>query len=358
MAQQTSEEKSLPPSDRKLRKAREEGDFDRSQDVVSAVVILALILLFGFGADYFFQKFQQLFDLAAVAALSGESLTPRDLEQVWGVAIDIVAPVLGVATAATFVGALISNRGLVVALKPILPNLDRINPVQGFIKLFSLRNLLEFVKSLVKTALFMAAAGAAFYLMLRPVLRAPLCDARCAADLAWLLLAILAGVAAVFFILSALIDMPLQKWLFARDKRMTHSEMKRERKEQYGDPHVRGRLKTLRRELLGAPARGASGVPASGRGPGVRFVVADGGVQAVALYYDGAGAGVPFVDVKARGEAATRLLEDAAAAREVIVADPVLTAALMSYGQAGEAAPRGLFDQLAKLMIRHGLLGR
>ncbi len=344
----SGEEKSLPPSDKKLRDARKKGDFAKSVDAVSAAVVISLLLLFSFASDYFAARFNKLFIIAGDAAQSGVKLSGRAMEAVWGVTAEIVLPVFGVATAATFLGALIANRGLVVSTHPISPDMNKINPVQGFKKLFSLRNLIEFLKSMIKTAIFFGVCAFLVWVVLGLIMRTPLCEEGCVPLMIWRIVTPLFAAAALIFIVSALLDGPLQDWIFRREKRMTHTEMKRERKEQYGDPQVRGELKRVRREMLAGAGR---------PGSGVRFTIADGGHLAVTLSYDARGAGVPIVDAKHVGDRAALALEAASLARETIVNNPTLAHALNAEARLGKPPPKHFFDELARIMIRAGLLG-
>lgn len=351
MSQQSGEEKSLPPSDRKLEKAREKGDFAKSPDVVSAFIVISLLLLFAFGAGWFAERFDRLFDFAEAAIRARDSMRAHGWRAVWTAAFEIVAPVVGVSAAATFLGALVANRGFVVAIDPIMPKLDRINPVAGFLRLFSVRNAVEIVKALIKTTLFLGACALIFWWSVQAVIRTPLCDAECAPAMAWLILAPLAAIAAAFFLVSALLDAPLQTWLFRRDQRMTHTELKRERKEQYGDPIVRGQLRRLRRELL----QGGGG-PGGGRG--VSFVIADGAALALRFTYDRLGEGVPILRGVARGASAATVVLETTVADQVVIQDPVLARSLAADGRVGAPPPKRHFDALARVMIRSGILGR
>lgn len=352
MSRESGEEKSLPPSDKKLEKAREKGDFAKSQDIVSAFVVIALLLLFAFAGGWFAERFDRLFDIAEAAIRAPESVRANGWEAVWSAAFEIVAPVVGVATAATFLGALVANRGLVVAFDPIMPNLDRINPIAGFLRLFSARNGVEIVKALIKTTLFLGACALIFWSSVQAVLRTPLCDSECAPAMAWLILAPLAAIAAAFFLISALLDAPLQTWLFRRDKRMTHTELKRERKEQYGDPIVRAELRKLRRELL------REGGAREGGGRGLRFVIADGAALALRFTYDRAGEGVPILRAQAQGPRAAAMVLETQAHDEVVIQDAVLARSLAAEGRVGRPPPKRHFDALARVMIRSGILGR
>lgn len=354
-----SEEKSLPPSDRKLEKAREKGDFAKSQDIVAASVFIAMCLLFGFGAGYFLERFGLLFEEAASAAARGGFSGDEALNRVLGHMIAILTPVFAVSTFAIFLGAIIANRGVVVAVQPILPDIGRINPVKGFQQLFSLKNFIEFLKSLLKTAVFFAVCVFILWLIGPLLVRLPLCAEGCVPLMIWRILTPVIAAAIILFLISAILDAPLQNWLFRRDKRMTYTEQKRERKEQYGDPIVRGQMKRLRRELAARGAAGGGGaVGGEARGSGVRFVVADGGYMAATLHYDPRVEGVPVLIAKASGMRAAAMLDAASIKRWPILNEPALAEALVAEGRAGEPAPKALFNSLARAMIRAGLLGR
>jgi type III secretion protein U len=250
--QASSEDKSLPASAKKLADARRKGQVAHSRDLVTVVALVAGFLYLGVEGAEIMEAFRAILTepIALTAKPFDQSYTI--IPTLLALASRIVAPLVIVIVIASVVANVGFLRGIPFSLDPIVPRGDKINPVTGFQRLFSLRNLLEFVKAVVKACTLIGVIGLLALAALRAVLVTPQCGQDCIGlVLVATLKPVLAGIIAVLLVF-ALIDMMLQRWLFQRDQRMTRSEMKRERKEQEGDPHIR----STRRQLHRGMARG------------------------------------------------------------------------------------------------------
>ncbi len=256
MSQQTSEDKSLPASSKKLADARRKGQVAHSRDLVTVVALVAGFLYLGVEGPAILEAFRAILTepIALTAKPFDQSYTI--MPTLLALAARIVAPLVLVIVVASVVANVGFLRGIPFSLDPIVPRGDKINPVAGFQRLFSLRNLIEFAKALLKACSLIGVVGLLALGALRAVLVAPQCGRDCVGVvLVATLKPVLIGIIAVLLVF-ALADMALQRWLFLRDQRMTRSEMKRERKEQEGDPHIRSTRRQLHRGLArgeGAP---------------------------------------------------------------------------------------------------------
>ena len=350
--QDTSEEKSLPASEKKLQDARKKAQIATSRDMISAALFVILLLYVLLAWPYILSRFSAMFGAAAKAAIAGgRGAWIGATRETWSAMSDIVTPLMVLSILAIVLGALISNRGVVISFHPIKPDLSRIHPVQGFKKLFSIRNFVEFVKALVKSMLLLTALGLLAYSAMRMVMRLPICGSDCVGP--GFRAAVLPMLAAALglFILAAMIDMLLQRWLFMRDMRMTHTEAKRERKEMFGDPTVRGQRQTLRRELAygDAPARKSL----KSREP--TLVICASITQAVGLRYVRGETVAPVVIAKANtAEAVRALIESALGRRAPVVTEPELAATILRGARLDEFAPEAAFRDLARVLNQTG----
>lgn len=345
---QGSEEKSLPPSDKKLRKAREKGQLAKSSDAVSAVSMTILTIYLVMAWPSIKTEFGRMFDVAGQAALRGG---PPSWEMAIRGTVDassnIVLPLYMMGFVATVLGAIISNKGVVFSVHPLKPDLKRIHPAQGFKKIFSIRNFVEFLKAFVKSMLLLGALGLSAWFGLSAILRIPYCGAGCTGDA----LAAVAGpliiLALLLFLFGALIDVNIQKWLFTRDMRMTHSEMKREMKEVFGDPHIRAARKDQQR----AAASGESGKASKSLKSRVPTVLVCSGNQvAIALRYVPGETPAPVVVGKGTGQRATSMIQEAVDSRIHVENDPDLAQDLLRRAKMESFIPESLFRSVARIL--------
>ncbi len=154
-----SEEKSLPASEKKLKDARKKGQVSQSKDMVigtGTVAILAYIWLV-------WDKLKT--DLATLLILPANTYDMpflQAVEQVWTRSFDLavltVLPLIVIIILVSILTNVAVMKGFIFSTEPILPKGEKINPVSGFKRIFSLKNFVELVKSVLKTVLLTAAA--------------------------------------------------------------------------------------------------------------------------------------------------------------------------------------------------------
>lgn len=309
----SSEEKTLPPSAKKLREARRKGQIARSREMVTAIVVIAAV-------GYLFARAGKVFDsLAAAAAAAGQATEAPFAEAVSGLAWVLaqqlawmLGPFTGVLIAATLLTSIVVNGGAIAALDPVMPKMERLNPAEGFKRLFAMRNLVELVKSVLKIALVSVAACLLIALSLQAMMEQPSCGLGCAGPLLRGLLKPLLIVSALFFLVIGGLDIGLQRWLFLRDMRMTKSEQKREQKEMEGDPLIKRQHR--REQQAGLQAAVRTGLR------NATFVVRSPQLV-LAFRFARPDAMVPVLVARGTDEGALLLLDEARSARLPVVLD-------------------------------------
>lgn len=246
----TSEEKSQPATDKKLKDARQKGQVAKSQDLVSGMVILFCTLCISILAPRAQAQVTALIDLTAQIYIEPfATVWPRVLDHAEQLVIGITLPVMAVTTGVVIFTNIITMRGFVFSVEPIKPEFKRINPAEGFKKLFALRNFVEFIKGLIKVHVL----AVAFYVVGRHALQALMessrCGAGCIESTFFLVLKPLVFTVLAAFILVGGVDVLMQRWLFGRDMKMTRSETKRERKDIDGDPLIKSERRRQRQEM-------------------------------------------------------------------------------------------------------------
>jgi type III secretion protein U len=236
----SSERKSKPASQQKLRKARRDGSVPQSQKVVTLIVVSAVlgaaILLIGMTRDALSDLFETTFGLIGAPLDVVQTRAPHAFLQALGQA---VGPFLGLAVATAVLTSISYHRGIPFAMKPIVPDFARLNPAQGFKRMFGRRSWIEASVGLVQLVIWGAIACAVILDQWRILFHAHACGLPCLDALAWQLLRSLALAAIVLFLALAVLETVLQRALFNHEQRMTLSEYKREMKDNFGAPEIR-----------------------------------------------------------------------------------------------------------------------
>ena len=242
----SEQDKTEQASQFKLRKAREKGSVARGLDLGPAVVLAGLIGYLFINGEPFLISLSEAVRMAIITAPQlgdGNSALTKVMGQTFlGIGrhlMYLTALIWGMALFFDFL-----QTGSVFSIKPIIPDFNRINPAQGIKRIFSMRALIETVKSSFKLVIYSAIG----WILLRDALDESLVTVvdsqRLAQLLAHTMLKLLFGLcaAAIFF---AVVDQLVIRRQFRKQMRMSRREVKREHKDQEGDPRVKGRRKKL-----------------------------------------------------------------------------------------------------------------
>ena len=345
MAEESSgQEKTEEPTARRLAEARKKGDIAKSMEVPSAAVLLvglmALYLLGGFILDRFMLVLHYyLGHLHTINIIPGNMpMMTREAMVHFGI---MVGPMMGI----ILVTALVANYaqvGFLFSTEKITPKFEKIDPIKGFGKIFSMQTLANTIKSIAKLIIVGYVAYAEvrksideiIYLMDREVIEILFFYARIAF---WIFLK-----SALIIALLAALDYAFQRWQFMKKMKMTKQEVKEEAKMTEGDPHVKGRIRSIQMEM--ARKRMMTELP------GADVVITNPTRLAVALRYDNESMTAPLVVTKGAGVIAKRIREVAKEHKVPIVEDKPLAQALFKTVDLNEPVPENLFQAVAEVM--------
>lgn len=236
----------------KLQKARERGQVAKSADMVSAVVFtVAVVYLYWKGWDGLRAQFAQ--DHVLLSQAGKLDASPANLWRLVGGMVQGTALLLAPFLGALMLSALIANlmqTGFILSAEPIKPDFNRLNPVNGFKKVFAMRTLFDTGRALVKLFILTLVAYFALKDLVPQFFQLASMPP---AGLAHLMIqdAASAGLKIALALgLIALVDLGFTRREFSKQMRMSHKEMTDEHKHREGDPRIKSRIRELRREML------------------------------------------------------------------------------------------------------------
>ncbi len=328
---------------KRRQKAREEGSVARSPDFDAALLLWGNLFLFlglgGATVALLGQQVAYFLGKAVPGALAeGNRLTLlRDVMQILG---RIVLPFLGL-NLAIALGAGFAQRGFHFSAKPLQPKFERLNPAQGFKRVFSSRAAVDLLKSLLK---FVLLAWVAYGVLaprvplLLDTLKLPLGQAM--GLFQETLLALYRNVMIAMLVL-ALADFAWQRHSFEKGIRMTKQEVKDEMKDAEGSPEVKRQQRAIM--MAAARKRMLAEVPKA------TVVVTNPTHVAVALRYDEKTA-APVCVAKGLDHLALKIRERAREAGVPILERPELARALHRSVDVDEAIPHELYQAVAQVL--------
>lgn len=340
----SSQDKQLPATERKLQKARSDGQAARSRDLSHLAILgmgaLALLGLAPYFVEYLQRALRQqlVFDAATVQA-TGHML--QRLQTMAGVGV-LASLAFALLTTAAVLLAAVGAGGWVFSLKPITPQFNRLNPLSGFANLFSKQQLANVSKMVVMTSILGLVAWRYMsdsiekmaVLVLQP---SPLSLGHAGQ---WIVsgMALLLLVVFVF----AVVDVPLQAFFFKQRLKMSHEEVKQEHKDSDGNPQLKGKMRQRAREI--ADRASITAVPKAD------FVVMNPTHYAVALKYDEASMGAPQVIAKGTDLLALRIRELAQQHGVPVLQSPMLARALYAHAELEQPIPAQLYTAVAQVL--------
>lgn len=340
----SSQDKELPATARRLQQARADGQVPRSKELANLAVLgggfFLLVSFFPVALNHLIDglKFQLRFDRTTVFK---PELMLEHLGNALAASLMLYAPLaLGVIVIA--VAATLATGGWVNTTKPLMPDLNKLNPLTGLGNLFSKEKFTDVLK-LVALCSVIGTIGW-FYLVahLNDFASLPLypLDAGLADMGTWLKNGIWMLLSVV--LVTAAVDVPLSKYLFAQRMRMSHEEVKQEHKEVEGNPQMKGRLRARQREA--ANRRSIAAVPKAD------LVVMNPTHYAVALRYDEATMAVPKVIAKGTDLVALQIRDVAKSHKVPVMQAPMLARALYAHTELDGDIPQALYTAVAQVL--------
>ena len=337
-----SSEKTEQPTDHKLRKAREEGQVAKSKDFTQTLLMGALLGYTLLAADSIIKHLVEI--MAAPAAVYGMSFRGAAsilVSQAWEATLWLVLPyVLIVVIVGIF--AEVVQTGVLFAFKALIPKGDKLNPATNLKQMFSMKNLVEFVKSIVKVVFLTLLVAIVLRDSLDPLVKIP------AAGLGAVGLAVadMMTTLVIYTFLAysaiALFDFAYQRYSHIKGLMMSMEEIKQEYKQMEGDPHVKGHRRQLAQEIaMGEQVENTRKAS---------VVVTNPTHLAVAIYYEQDETPLPIVVAKGEGLIAERMKAVAEEEGIPVMQDVPLARALMRSAQVNQYIPSELIEPVAEVL--------
>ncbi|SFE52137.1 flagellar biosynthesis protein FlhB [Nitrosomonas sp. Nm166] len=344
MAEESDLERTEPATPKRLEKARGEGQVARSQELTTFALLMAAaagLLFLGAGLmDKLLKIMRAGMQMERDLAFQPDLMLNRFYELAFEGLIAI-APLLFLLIIVAFFAPMLLS-GWMISAKALIPKFDRINPITGFSRIFSVRSLVELGKAIAKTIVIGGVAALMIWhnkeevmaLLTLPV------DSGISRTGEYLAISFLLIIGAM--ILIVVIDVPFQIWEHAKQLRMTKEEIRKEHKEDEGDPFVKARIRGLQREA--ARRRMMAEIPKAD------VIVTNPTHYAVALKYKSETMRAPKVIAKGVHLLAARIREVAEEHRVPILEAPPLARALYYHAELESEIPEKLYAAVAEVL--------
>jgi flagellar biosynthetic protein FlhB len=340
-----AQEKTEKATPKKRRDVREKGNIPQSRELNSALALIgcfAVLYIFAsFIVNTLREHVQYMLTISVNDGLfSVEGIQGLLISSVTGL-IKASAPVAGAALCLGIIASYVQV-GFVFTTKPLMPNFNRLNPVEGFKRIFSRRTLVQLLKSLIKI-------GAVGYLTYRYLIaRYPetpkMLDMEPENIMGMIGVTVIrVGILAGAVLLAlAIMDLYYQRYEHEKSIMMTKQEIKEEYKQIEGNPQIKSKIKETQRLI--SMRRMMSEVPKAD------VVITNPTHLAVALKYQPDYAKAPYVVAKGKDLIALKIKEIATENEIQLVENVGLARSLFETTDIGDVIPPELYQAVAEVL--------
>ena len=340
------EDKQFDATPRKLEQARKEGQVVKSKDFSTAVSLLILFsVIFGL-APFIWNQIVQVFTLLY------EQIPNAHTEQIGymyiltiaikGAAL-IIGPILAIAWLVAVLADFVQV-GPLVAIAPLMPKLDKLNPTKYFKNIMSIKTLFELFKNIVKVLILGYIGWAVYKDHIESILMLASVDNNFAVMIEFgKLITEFIFKACIAFLIIAAADYGVTKWKFLKDQKMSFKEIKDEYKNSEGDPNVKAALRQRRMQMLQQGAMDAV--------PTADFVVTNPTHVACALKYVAEEMDSPMLIAKGTELIAKKIIRIAKEHNVPVIENPPVARALFKMVDINQPIPPELYKAVAEILM-------
>ena len=340
---ESSGEKTEMPTQKKLRDARQKGQVCSSKDIVSTAILVVMFVLLAWMGVALMDDASMLLSFIGLRLCGDPFASTREAMGMAAFVICkhsfifvFVAAVIGVA-------ANMAQIGFLFTLEPIIPKMEKLNPVEGAKKIFSMKNFFEFLKNVVKVSFL----GYLLYKIIWASVPELLTMCYGTVDDIFpclkLMLKRLAVYTAFGYVVIAIVDRIFQGRNFTKQMMMTKDEVKREYKEMEGSAEVKQAQRQFRDEIMNGqdPAKAAKKA---------NVVVTNPTRLAVGIRYNVEESPLPRICALGSGPVAKIIRETALAEGIPVMEDKPLARALYAEGKMDDFIPDSLIEPVAEVL--------
>ena len=336
-------EKTEMPTPKKLRDARQKGQVCSSKDITSTAILIVLFAVLAWMGVAMMEDMEQLLRfLSGTIEVNDEGSVKQSAAMAAMLICKHSFIFVFVAATIGIVGN-VAQIGFLFTFEPIIPKLEKLNPVEGAKKIFCMKNLFEFFKNIVKVSFL----GYLIYKIIWASIPELLTMCYGTVDDIFpslkLMLKRLASYTAFGYIVIAVVDRLFQGRNFTKQMMMTKDEVKREYKEMEGSAEVKQQQKQFRQEILNGPDPVKSAKKSS-------VVVTNPTRLAIGIRFNADEAPIPKICAKGSGSIAKIIRETAMAEGIPIMEDKPLARALYANSDIDDFIPDSLIEPVAEVL--------
>lgn len=341
-----AEEKTEEATPKKKRDARKKGQVAQSKDVSQALGLIIVVFTIQFTSGWFTDNLTELYFLISEMMLYSEEV--YNINNLSGLLSNvllritlIIIPILMAALATGVLGSYLQI-GFLFSLDAIKPKFNKINPISGMKRLFSLKSLVEMSKAIAKGFVLIFITYDYLNDRISVIVESYQLSLNEFIVQMWSFVVNITVRCAVFLLVVAAFDLAFKRWQHNKDLKMSKKEIKDEYKQTEGDPMLKGKIREKQRSM--AMSRMMQDVPDAD------VVITNPTHYAVAVVYRADQGSSPKVVAKGQNLIAQNIKRIATENDVMIVENKPLARALYSNAEVGDFIPVDLYQAVAEVL--------
>ena len=337
-------DKTEEPTSKKLEKTREEGQFARSQELSIALLTISVAVILYFIGSIISTNILSILEGVFIfdsGVIRNEDLLPIEFSESFIYSVLSTSPILITTIILSIISAFIVG-GVGFSVKGFTPKFSKLDPIAGMKRIFGIRSLVEILKGILKLILIGFITFSVIYFFKDKLISLPLIDMLVAPSEGLYIVVFGFLLMSLSLLLIAIIDVPIQVFLFKNKLKMSVQEIRDEMKETEGNPLVKQRIRTKQREI--AMSKMLEDIQKAD------VVITNPIHFAVALSYEVGTDKAPIIVGKGSDLIASRIKEIALENGIYIFEEPVLARAIFYSSKIGEEIPNKLFEAVAEVI--------
>lgn len=339
-----SQEKTEKATPKKVQEARQKGQVSKSADLPSSLILLftffGFIMIGGYYKERIFLLFGDLFEHWLTMELTSDNV----MVLFYRLAVDMLLMLAPIFAVAVIVGVLgnVLQFGFLLTGDPLKMKFSKLNPLEGFKQIFSMRTVVEFFKSIAKLLVIGILVYRAIWGEWEHILQLSSLSIEQIFKFTSSLTVKLGIEIGVILVVLAFADFLYQKYEHAKSLKMSKQDIKDEYKKSEGDPLIKGRIRERQRRM--AMMRMMQEVPKAD------VIITNPTHFAIALQYDAANMEAPVIIAKGMDHVALKIREVAKEHGVLTMENKPLARALYERADIGDSIPADLFQAVAEVL--------
>ena len=341
----STDDKTEEPSSKKIKDARKSGNVAKSKEVVTTLTLLGVLMIIYSMSDFVILQLKESIVRYLNIGFTNEfsmKIVGNLLMMLLAGFMKIIIPIGMIIIVFSAIGNVMQS-GFLMTTDPLKPKLSKLNPINGFKNMFSMKSLGNLIKSIILVAILFKVGYSFMSKNFMGILKTgDIYLPYLMSTIITLVKELIQSILLALFVISVL-DFAYQKYMYKKDLKMTKQEVKEEYKQMEGNPEIKGKIKQKQREM--ASRRMMEAVPSAS------VIVTNPTHISIAIKYEKGKDQAPIVVAKGADIVAFKIREIAKAHDIPIIENKPLARLMYKEVEIEEEVPEKVYQEVAEVLV-------